>query len=408
MAASGVPRSTLRRTVQREAGGWGVMKVLNDAFIQPLLIALGASQIALGLYISGSSLFNFGSGWLGPTFASHVGSNRKFTLGSLLVSRTVFILLTLYLLIGRNTSPTVVIILSLIWCVGEGLALPMWTSLLTGMVSASERGRWVAMRAQFATISTVPVLIGILLVVLFASKDQALPIAYIVAALGGVVSWISMRQMFELSGSTASPAKRSMPKLPESRQARQFLVGVAIFWFGSALTWPIIAKYLVDDLSAPTAYFAITQIVGACIGIYIQPRWGRIGDSSGSKQILFITAIGSAFVPLLWALTPVWWLGFLIDGLAFVVWPGHMLGLTLRAVELVDNDEDRPMMIGWTNLAQGAGACLSPLLASVVLEWTAISVVLIASFALRLLSGFVLADRSPRSLRQTGSGTGSP
>jgi hypothetical protein len=101
-------------------------------------------------------------------------------------------------------------------------------------------------------------------------------------------------------------------------------------------------------------------------------------------------------------------LGFLIDGLAFVVWPGHMLGLTLRAVELVDNDEDRPMMIGWTNLAQGAGACLSPLIASVVLQWTTVAVVLVTAFILRFLSAFVLAGQSPRQSLQTGSVTGSP
>jgi MFS family permease len=170
----------------------------------------------------------------------------------------------------------------------------------------------------------------------------------------------------------------------------------------------VISKYLVEELEAPTAYFAITQIVGACIGIYIQPRWGRIGDSAGARRILLVSAIGSAFVPLLWALTPYWWLGFLIDAIAFVVWPGHMLGLTLRAVELVDDDEDRPMMLGWTNLAQGAGACLSPLLASLVLQWTTVAIVLTASFVLRFLSAFVLSGQSPLAMRQSGSGTGSP
>ena len=58
-------RNQIRRIVQTEAGAWGVMATINAAFIQPLLIARGASQIVLGLYISGSSLFNFGAGWMG-------------------------------------------------------------------------------------------------------------------------------------------------------------------------------------------------------------------------------------------------------------------------------------------------------------------------------------------------------
>ena len=61
------PRSSLRRIVQAEAGAWGVMTSVNNAFIQPLLISRGAGQLALGLFISGSSLFNFGAGWAGPS-----------------------------------------------------------------------------------------------------------------------------------------------------------------------------------------------------------------------------------------------------------------------------------------------------------------------------------------------------
>ena len=401
MPSGAAPRSQLRRMVQREAGAWGIMKVVNDAFIQPLLIAFGASQIALGIYISGSSLFTFGAGWLGPTVAGFVGSARRFTLGALAVSRTVYVLLTLYLLLAPTVDPYVVIGLAFIWCIGEGFALPMWTTLLTGMVSAPERGRWVAMRAQAATIGTVPVLFGILLLVLFASKEQALPIAYAVAAIGGVVSWFSMRHLYSMAPNQTLPPRRSIPHFPSHPDARQFLGGVFIFWFGSALTWPIIAKYLTDHLHAPTAYFAISQILGAFIALVVQPRWGKLGDRVGTRHILLLSAIGSATVPLFWAFVPVFWLGFLIDGIAYVVWPGHMLGLTLRAVELADNEEDRPMMLGWTNLMQGAGACLSPLIAAVAVSYVGIPAILIVSCVMRLLAGFIMSDR----LRINGRGT---
>ena len=385
------PRSSLRRTVQREAGGWGVMKVVNDAFIQPLLISVGASQVALGIYISGSSLFNFGAGWLGPAIASRLGSIARFTMGALAFSRIMFVLLTGYLLAAGTVRPTVIIILSLLWCIGEGFALPMWTSFLAGMVGPHERGRWVAMRAQAATLSTLPVLVAILLLVLFATREQALPLAYSIAALGGLVSWYALNQLFQMSPIQALPPKRKLTHMPESAEARQFLSGTFLFWFASGLTWPVIPRYLTDNLGAPTAYFAISQIVGACIGIAMQPRWGRLGDKSGAMRILLLSGIGSAVVPLFWALTPVYWLGFLIDAVAFVAWPGHMLGLTLRAIELCQTDDDRPMMLGWTNLAQGGGACISPLLASLALIYVNVHVILVLSFVLRLTGGFVLA-----------------
>lgn len=367
------------------------MRVVNDAFVQPLLISRGASQLALGLYISGSSLFNFGAGWVGPTLATRVGNTAKTALTALGIGRLIFLLFTLYLLISTDARPEILIALILMWGVGEGLALPLWTSFLAGMVGSSERGRWVAMRAQAATITTIPVLIAILLLVLFATKETALPIAYSVAATAGVASWFALRQMFRLSAEQPVPPKRSLTHVPESTAARRFLGGVFLFWFASALTWPIIPRYITTELNAPTAYFAMSGIIGAIISVLMQPRWGRLSDASGARRVLLFSGIGSAMIPLLWVVVPVFWLGFGVDSIAYCVWPGHMLGLTMRAVELCEHDSDRPMMLGWTNLAQGAGASISPLIAAVLVSHVGVPAILITAFALRLTGTLVLS-----------------
>ena len=397
MSINKTPRSQLRRLVQTEAGAWGALASINAAFIQPLLISRGASQLALGLYISGSSLFNFGAGWAGPTVATRVGSTARTTLAALGIGRLIFLAFTGYLLLSGNARPELLIILVLLWGLGEGLALPLWTSFLAGMVHESERGRWIAMRAQSATILTLPILVAILLIVLFASKDRALPLAYGVAATGAVVSWVTLRRMFSASPAQALPPKRSLTHIPESPEARRFLAGVFLFWFAAALTRPIIPRYITTELNAPTVYFAISQIIGACVAIVMQPRWGRWSDASGASRILFWSGAGSAVVPLLWAVVPIYWLGFGVDALAFSVWPGHLLGLTIRAVELVDDEADRPMMLAWTNLAQGAGACISPLIAAILVSHLSVGLILIMSFVLRMAGAGVMSGmfRSP-------------
>jgi MFS family permease len=367
------------------------MTSINNAFIQPLLISRGASQLALGLFISGSSLFNFGAGWVGPTVAARVGNTARTALTALGIGRIIFLILTAYLLVSGNARPELLIILVLLWGLGEGLALPLWTSFLAGMVPGGERGRWISMRAQSATILTLPILVAILLIVLFASKDRALPLAYGVAAVGAITSWIALRRLFWSAPVQPLPPKRSLTHIPESSEARRFLVGVFTFWFASALTWPIIPRYITTDLDAPTIYFAISQIVGAVVAIIMQPRWGRMSDASGASRILLMSGAGSALVPLLWVFVPVYWLGFGVDALAFCVWPGHILGLTIRAVELVDDEADRPMMLGWTNLAQGAGACISPLLASILVGQLSVPVILMMAFGLRMLGTLVMS-----------------
>jgi hypothetical protein len=50
-------------------------------------------------------------------------------------------------------------------------------------------------------------------------------------------------------------------------------------------------------------------------------------------------------------------------------------------------------MLGWTNLAQGAGASLSPLLAALVVDQVGVKTVLISAFVLRFFASFVLSGK---------------
>ncbi len=65
----------------------------------------------------------------------------------------------------------------------------------------------------------------------------------------------------------------------------------------------------------------------------------------------------------------------------------------MRAVELDEHDGDRPMMLGWTNLAQGAGACLSPLIATTIVGFSNVTTVLLLAFALRMVGALVISGK---------------
>ncbi len=375
----------LAKPVQIEAGAWGIMKAINDAFINPLLLVSGAGALAIGIFNSGANLFGFGAGWLGPRVAGRVGSSSKAALLCIGMGRAVFLLMVGYLLATSSHSVALLITLVFIWGIGEGLALPLWTNFLAGLVGPGQRGKWLAMRASAATMSTIPVMIAAVLVFVFASKEQALPIAYGLAATCAVISLFMVRRVFALAGPQPVPAARTVHSLPKEPEARRFLGGVFIFWFGSAFSWPILPRYILDNLHAPAAYFAIASLIAAVVGTFIQRRWGRLSDERGAMLVLLLAGIGAAFVPIIWTIIPVFWLGFSMEVLASLSWPGHMLGLTMRSVELAKDEHDRASLLGWTNLAQGAGACISPLLSSILAEKTGIAAVLLLSGVLRLV-----------------------
>jgi MFS family permease len=392
---SGLPnreRRLLARQVQVEAGAWGILKTLNDAFINPLLISRGAGPLALGLYNSGANLFGFGAGWLGPRLAARTGSVRKTALASLVCGRAVFFLLALYILLFKDASASTIIPLVIAWGFCEGLVLPLWASFIAGMVGSGERGRWLAMRATAATMSTVPVMLGVVLLFLFASKEEALPLAYLTASVAGIASLVMVARLFRGVGEGPIPPVRSVRSLPSEPGARRFLGGVLTFWFGSAFIWPVMPAYILNDLNAPPVYFAFTNLGAAIVGAFIQRRWGRLGDHRGATRVLLLSSVGAAFVPLIWTVVPAYYIGFFVEIIGWVCWPGHMLGLTLRSVELAERDSDRSALLGWTNLAQGTGACISPLIASALVIHTGTIPILLLSASLRITGALVMAS----------------
>lgn len=392
---SGFPnreRRALARQVQIEAGAWGILKTLNDAFINPLLIARGAGPLALGIFNSGANLFGFGAGWLGPRLAARTGSVRNTALGCLICGRAIFIFMAFYIVSVERASVSMIIPLVLAWGFCEGMVIPLWASFVAGMVGAGERGRWLAMRATAATLATVPVISAVVLLFLFATKEQALPLAYIIAAVAGLASLMMVGRLFHSIGEVPTPPARSVRAVPDEPGARRFLGGVLIFWFGAGFVWPVLPAYIIKDLHAPPVYFAITQLTAAITGAFIQRKWGRLGDERGAARVLLLGGIGASVVPALWGVIPYYWLGFLVEFFASMSWPGHMLGLTLRSVELAEREADRSALIGWTNLAQGAGACASPLIASWLVTQTGTIPILFISAALRLIGVVVMSS----------------
>lgn len=390
----------LRRRVQAEGASWGILSSINTAFVTPLLVSRGAGALALGIYNSLANLLGYSAGFAGPHIAQRKQSVSKTALFCLGAGRLTFLVLPIAMIAISGGGVALLMTLILLWTLGEGLALPLWTSFVAGLVSAEDRGRWLATRATAATGASAAVMAVVFILLRFASKESVLPAAYGCAAAGGIVSWLQLRTLFRISKEAPIPAAKKLKDLPASRSARRFLASVVFFWFGAGLIWPILPPYIIHELGAPTSYFAGAAVVASFSAVVVQRRWGRLVDRGGASKTLFIAGVGTAIVPLLWALTPVYWLGFGIEVVASSSWPGHMLGLTMRSVELAETETERPQMLAWTNLAQGTGACVSPLVSSIVVGYTGTIPILVIAALCRLAASLLLGGFSFQSVRR--------
>ncbi len=400
-AASGhhVHLRELRHRVQVEAASWGILTSVNATFVTPLLVSRGAGAVALGIYNSLANLLGYSAGFAGPHIAQRKRSVSKTALLCMGFGRLVFLAIPLAMVAVSDGGVPLLMSLILLWALGEGLALPLWTSFLAGMVSTEDRGRWLATRATAATAASAVVMVVVFVLLRFESKESVLPAAYACAALGGALSWFQLRTLFRISREAPVPKAKTLKDVPTSPAARRFLASVVFFWFGAGLIWPILPPYIINDLGAPTSYFAGVAVISSLSAVVVQRRWGRMTDQSGASKTLLVSGLGTALVPLLWALTPVYWLGFFFEVIASGSWPGHMLGLTMKSVELADVEADRPQMLAWTNLAQGAGACVSPIISSILVGYTGTIPILVAAAGCRLVASCLLGGFSFTNIR---------
>ena len=155
---------------------------------------------------------------------------------------------------------------------------------------------------------------------------------------------------------------------------------------------PLLVPYIMNELNGPTAYFAASAAVGTTAVAFSQKRWGKYVDHHGAKATGFFSGLGVTLIPIFWLFAPFYWLGLLFEIVASSSWPGHSMSLTMRSIELSETEDDRPTNLAWTSMVQGAGAFVSPLVASALVGMTGYFPLFIASGVFRLVGTIILSD----------------
>ncbi len=385
-------RNESRNHMRAEAAGFGMMLNIHGSMINPLLIERGAGPLILGIYNSFASLALYSAGFLGPRAAYRIGNIGKTILTILITFRLILIGLTAMLWMVPDGAVVPILVLALLWTVGEGLVLPLWTAFIAGLVPPSLRGRWLALRGVAAALSASGVLVSLLFVMQFTSREAAIPFAYTVATMAGILSLIQIRTLLSINPQGPPPKPQSIRTIPPGREHRRFLGGVFTFWFGAAMMGPLLVPYIMNELNGPTAYFAASAAVGTIAVAFSQKRWGKYVDQFGARATGFYASLGVTCIPLFWLFAPVYWLGLVFELIASSSWPGHSMSLTVRSIELSATEDDRPTNLAWTSMAQGAGAFISPLVASALVGFTGYFPLFLASGIIRLIGAVILSE----------------
>jgi MFS family permease len=302
------------------------------------------------------------------------------------LGRLGFLLIAILLFVqGADVNLTALIAIALVSVALIGLGLPVLTSVIADSVNPRERGFFFANRLLASGVGATIVAIGVAALLRQLTFPDGFMIAYLIAAiagLGSVVSLLSLRRVRNepVTGTRGAAGFGLFGSV--SPLMWRYAGSTFILWFGAALIAPVLTPYILNDLDAAPSFIGLMTAVNATTGLLIQRFWGRRVDRFGSYPVIAVTMASVSSLPVLYALTPTYWLGLGFEVISGVAWAGYALGNLNYAIEIAP-PEERARYTSVGNAAAGIGSFLGPLVAALLLAFLEPRVLLILSGVIR-------------------------
>lgn len=288
-------------------------------------------------------------------------------------------------IVGQSVSWLPMLILPLLfpqwgpWLVVAGAALyfgsthfttPAWTSLITDLLSANERGAYFARRSQLMAITSfVALCLGGALLSLFEQHDRlwlGFTLLFVIAGVFRSFSAISLASVTDLPIQHEEPPSRgflAFLSTGTSKDFRRFLLFSGLMHLAVLISGPFFVIYMLQDLHL--SYWAYgTWAAAAIVGQFMTlPNWGQFGDRFGNKALLTFTSFLVAFLPMLYLVSTAWPFLVLVNFGGGVVWAGLSLGLSNYVFDAV-RPADRAKAVAVSSTVNAIGWAMGTLIGS--------------------------------------------
>lgn len=284
------------------------------------------------------------------------------------------------------------------------VTIPAWNSLITDLVDPDTRGAYFARRAKVIAISSFLALaLGGLL--LQASARWRHPVwgfglIFLLAAGARLASVHYLSRLDEDHGGPRLEPAGGVLEFLRSRRSimfRRFLVFSGSFHIAAMIAGPFFVVYLLRDLHLTYAQYGIWMAAPILGQLITLKEWGRIADKFGNTKVLAVTGLVIPVLPVLYLLSPTWWVVVCINFVSGMIWPGFSLSLGNYVFDVVQPN-DRARGIAVYNAVNAAGAGIGALLGS-WLATVAPAELLLFGMALPLASNLPLVFLASGALR---------
>lgn len=325
----------------------GIALGIMDNFVNPLAVALGASNIQIGVLNSLPRLFVSLSQLKTADLVERVGSRRRLIVPAVFLHALSFLPIALIPFLVANTllPPGValpLLTLGYVWCmVSAHFAGPAWGSMLSDLVPVRKRGSYFGRRERllgFVSVLSV-FLAGYYLNWSEASASGGLPtkkeaalfgffIVFLVAGSARAISGYLMTLIYEPPLRIKEEHYFSfwdfLRRAPEGNFGR-YVAFVAVIHFAVLMSGPFFSVFMLRDLGFSYLTYSLLVGVAQTFALLSGPFWGKYADKVGNLRVLRICSCILPFLPILWIFSQDVRYLFFVQILSGIGWGGFNL-----------------------------------------------------------------------------------
>jgi MFS family permease len=376
------------------------MAFFNPSTVIPsFLTELGASTSVIGLM---STLQR--AGWLLPQLiAARYLANKPYKKPYILlpasIGRTMLLVIAGMIWATQATPPGpiigVVIGISAIFWLGDGLASLAWFDFLSKTIPPHKRGRMTSTGQLLSGV--MGFLAGFIVEWMLGDRGPAYPNNYALLYLIGFVMLAISFFAISLGREPKGLSAQTVPKwstyiqqligvLKRDRAFRRYILTRQIFNF-SALATPFYMTYALDKLGLPSQVAGRYTAIGVIGTIFSALLFGWANERHGSHTAMCLSLLANASVPAIALLTPkiftdpavlAWGYGLVF--LAYNVAMASFMPSWIAYILELAPEAERPIYIGMTNTFNSVGALIS-MVGGLILQWTHQNYVLLFAMA---------------------------
>ena len=384
-----------RRVLLTNAALWALYYGLTTSFLVAFALALGASNLVIGLLGALPWLANLLTQIPGSVLVQHFARKKIYVVCGL-IGRLFWIPILAAPFLFKQPILAVVIFYLFVK-LGETMFYPAVTSLTADLIPQKHLGDYTGQRLRLTgTFGMVAMVLGGLWLKQFPKESPVgFAVMFGVGVLLAVIATLVMKRVKE-------PAYRDHEHHTVKEfftlvgPMKRFVVFSTAFNFAYMFASPFIVVYMLKSLEISYFHLGVAMAMATLAQIITSHYIGKLSDKYGDKPLAIIGHIGTALIPLLflaitkqnlWMIIPVQIYGGIVWAAADI----SRFDLLLR----ITDPRKRAMQVAEYNIYISMALIVGPILGgwmteNVTLILTGIPLVLVLGSILRFLTALLL------------------